>query len=126
MRKTKIICTLGPSTDSPEILEAMMKSGMDVARFNFSHGTHEDHKRRLEMLKGLRKKLNIPVAALLDTKGPEIRLKTFEKGEVYLETGQHFTLTAREVTAPGRFAASPIKTWPRMCAWAARLCWMTA
>ena len=98
MRKTKIICTLGPSTDSPEILEAMMKSGMDVARFNFSHGTHEDHKRRLEMLKDLRKKLNIPVAALLDTKGPEIRLKTFEKGEVYLETGQHFTLTAREVT----------------------------
>ena len=79
MRKTKIICTLGPSTDSPEILEAMMKSGMDVARFNFSHGTHEDHKRRLEMLKDLRKKLNIPVAALLDTKGPEIRLKTFEK-----------------------------------------------
>ncbi len=61
MRKTKIICTLGPSTDSPEILEAMMKSGMDVARFNFSHGTHEDHKRRLEMLKDLRKKLNIPV-----------------------------------------------------------------
>ena len=58
----------GPSTDSPEILEAMMKSGMDVARFNFSHGTHEDHKRRLEMLKDLRKKLNIPVAALLDTK----------------------------------------------------------
>ena len=67
MRKTKIICTLGPSTVSPEILEAMMKSGMDVARFNFSHGTHEDHKRRLEMLKDLRKKLNIPVAALLDT-----------------------------------------------------------
>ena len=60
MRKTKIICTLGPSTDSPEILEAMMKSGMDVARFNFSHGTHEDHKRRLEMLKGLRKKTEHP------------------------------------------------------------------
>lgn len=55
MRKTKIICTLGPSTDSPEVLETMMKSGMDVARFNFSHGTHEDHKRRLEMLKDLRK-----------------------------------------------------------------------
>lgn len=98
MRKTKIICTLGPSTDAPEILEAMMKNGMDVARFNFSHGTHADHKKRLEMLKTLRKKLNIPVAALLDTKGPEIRLKTFEKGEVFLEAGQHFTLTAREVT----------------------------
>ena len=78
MRKTKIICTLGPSTDSPEVLEAMMENGMDVARFNFSHGTHEEHKKRLEALKALRKKRNLPVAALLDTKGPEIRLKTFE------------------------------------------------
>ena len=80
MRKTKIICTLGPSTDSPEILQAMMENGMDVARFNFSHGSHDEHKRRLEELKALRKKLNLPVAALLDTKGPEIRLRTFEKG----------------------------------------------
>ena len=71
MRKTKIICTLGPSTDSPEILQAMMENGMDVARFNFSHGSHDEHKRRLEELKALRKKLNLPVAALLDTKGPE-------------------------------------------------------
>ena len=75
MRKTKIICTLGPSTDSPEILQAMMENGMDVARFNFSHGSHDEHKRRLEELKALRKKLNLPVAALLDTKGPEIRLR---------------------------------------------------
>ena len=80
MRKTKIICTLGPSTDSPEILQAMMENGMDVARFNFSHGSHDEHKRRLEELKALRKKLNLPVAALLDTKGPEIRLRTFEEG----------------------------------------------
>ena len=98
MRKTKIICTLGPATDSPEILEAMMVHGMDVARFNFSHGTHADHKKRLELLKTLREKKNIPVAALLDTKGPEIRLKTFAHGAVTLEAGQHFTLTAREVT----------------------------
>ncbi len=97
MRKTKIICTLGPSTDSPEVLEAMMENGMDVARFNFSHGTHEEHKKRLEELKALRKKRNLPVAALLDTKGPEIRLKTFEKGKVTLQAGQRFTLTAREV-----------------------------
>lgn len=70
---------------------------MDVARFNFSHGSHDEHKRRLEELKALRKKLNLPVAALLDTKGPEIRLRTFEEGKVTLEAGQHFTLTAREV-----------------------------
>ena len=98
MRKTKIICTLGPSTDDPKILEAMMDSGMDVARFNFSHGTHAEHKARLELLKKLRKEKNLPVAALLDTKGPEIRLKTFAEGKVTLETGQKFTLTAREVT----------------------------
>lgn len=97
MRKTKIICTLGPSTDDPKVLEAMMKSGMDVARFNFSHGTHADHKKRLEQLKETRKRMNLPVAALLDTKGPEIRLKTFENGKEVLETGQTFTLTVRDV-----------------------------
>jgi pyruvate kinase len=97
MRKTKIICTLGPSTDVPGVLEAMVLNGMDVARFNFSHGTHEEHKQRLDQLKALRKKCGIPVAALLDTKGPEIRLKTFEKGKEMLEAGQTFTLTARDV-----------------------------
>lgn len=97
MRKTKIICTLGPSTDDPVILERMMQNGMDVARFNFSHGTHEEHKRRLDELKRLRKKRNLPVAALLDTKGPEIRLKTFEKGKETLVSGQTFILTTREV-----------------------------
>ena len=88
MRKTKIICTLGPSTDDPKILEAMMDSGMDVARFNFSHGTHAEHKVRLELLKKLRKENNLPVAALLDTKGPEIRLKTFAEGKVTLEVAE--------------------------------------
>ena len=70
MRKTKIICTLGPSTDDPKILADMMDNGMDVARFNFSHGTHAEHKARLELLKKLRAEKDIPVAALLDTKGP--------------------------------------------------------
>ena len=97
MRKTKIICTLGPATDDPAVLEAMIQNGMNVARFNFSHGTHEEHKKRLDTLKALRKKLGVPVAALLDTKGPEIRLKTFVNGKEVLESGQTFTLTVRDV-----------------------------
>lgn len=96
MRKTKIICTLGPSTDSPEILQAMMENGMDVARFNFPWKPTE-HKRLLGGAQGPAEEIELPVAALLDTKGPEIRLRTFEEGKVTLEAGQHFTLTAREV-----------------------------
>ena len=92
MRKTKIICTLGPSTDDPQILREMIHAGMDVARFNFSHGSHEEHKARLAQLKKLRKELYRPVAALLDTKGPEIRLKEFAGGAAVLERGQLFTL----------------------------------
>ena len=73
MRKTKIICTMGPNSDNPEVMKALILGGMDVARFNFSHGTHEEQKARLDLLKKLREELDIPVAALLDTKGPEIR-----------------------------------------------------
>ena len=73
MRRTKIVCTLGPSTDKEEVLRNLMKNGMNVARMNFSHGTHEEQKARLDMIKKLREELNLPVAALLDTKGPEIR-----------------------------------------------------
>ena len=80
MRKTKIVCTLGPSTDQQGVLREMILSGMNVARFNFSHGTHEEHKARLDALKALREELNAPVAAMLDTKGPEIRLKNFTDG----------------------------------------------
>ena len=98
MRKTKIICTLGPSTDDPEILEQLVEEGMNVARFNFSHGTHEVQKMRLDMLKKIRTKKDIPVAALLDTKGPEIRLGDFENGGVMLEAGQMFTLTGEKIT----------------------------
>lgn len=97
MRKTKIICTLGPSTDNPEVLAEMIRSGMNVARFNFSHGTHEEHLKRLEMLREQRKALGIPVAALLDTKGPEIRLKNFINGSEVLKAGDVFTLTTRDV-----------------------------
>ncbi len=97
MRKTKIVCTLGPSTDNPEILEQLVEEGMDVARFNFSHGTHKIQKRRFEQLKAIREKRNAPVAALLDTKGPEIRLGDFENGGVELEAGQMFTLTGEQL-----------------------------
>lgn len=99
MRKTKIVCTLGPATDSEDILRGMMLAGMNVARFNFSHGNHEEHKKRLDMLKKLREELKLPVAALMDTKGPEIRLGSFEKGEVTLQTDSLFVLTPR--TVPG-------------------------
>lgn len=96
MRKTKIICTLGPATDDVAIMKKLIESGMDVARFNFSHGTHEEQLGRLEKLKELRAQLNIPVAALLDTKGPEIRLGNFENGTALLKTGEAFILTTEE------------------------------
>lgn len=98
MRKTKIVCTLGPATDQDGVLRAMIRAGMNVARFNFSHGSHEEHKVRLDALKSLRRELNLPVAAMLDTRGPEIRLKTFAGGSVQLKTNQEFTLTTRDVS----------------------------
>ncbi len=97
MRKTKIICTVGPATDREGVLRALVENGMNVARFNFSHGTHDEHKARLDALKAYRAELNQPVAALLDTKGPEIRLKDFVNGSEQLEAGQTFTLTTRDV-----------------------------
>lgn len=97
MRRTKIVCTLGPSTDKDDILETLVREGMDVARFNFSHGTHPEQKERLDKLKEIRERLNKPVAALLDTKGPEIRIRTFAEGRVELEEGQPFTLTPDEI-----------------------------
>ncbi len=112
MRKTKIICTLGPSTDAPEVLSEMMRAGMNVARFNFSHGTHEDHKLRFDQFVSLREELGLPIAALLDTKGPEIRLRKFEEGKVILEEGQAFTLTTREVTGSKDICAISYKDLP--------------
>lgn len=93
MRKTKIICTLGPAVDDEAMLKKLMKNGMNVARFNFSHGTHEEQKVRMDRVKKVREELNLPVAILLDTKGPEIRLKNFEEGKVTVEEGQTFTLS---------------------------------
>ena len=97
MRRTKIICTLGPSTDKGDILETLVREGMDVARFNFSHGTHPEQKERLDKLKEIRERQGKYVAALLDTRGPEIRIKTFAGGKIDLEEGQVFTLTPDDV-----------------------------
>lgn len=98
MRKTKIICTLGPATDNDEVLRELFLSGMDVARFNFSHGDHNEHLGRLTKVMKLREELGIPVAALLDTKGPEIRIGTFKDNKkIQLKEGQTFTLTSRAV-----------------------------
>lgn len=92
MRKTKIICTLGPATDVEGVLEDLIKAGMNVARCNFSHGTHEEHKARMDKVKEIRTKCDKPVALLLDTKGPEIRTGLFKDGVIYVHTGQTFTL----------------------------------
>ena len=85
MRKTKIVCTLGPATKDENVLRRLIEEGMDVARLNFSHGTHADHKERIEMIKKLRRELDKPVAILLDTKGPEIRTRDFQGGKVTVE-----------------------------------------
>lgn len=97
MRRTKIVCTLGPATDKGDILKNMMLAGMDVARFNFSHGDHEEQLGRFTRLKKIREELGLPIATLLDTKGPEIRLGNFKNGRVQLKAGQSFVLTARDV-----------------------------
>ncbi len=97
MRKTKIVCTLGPATDSKEIMRGLCRAGMNVARLNFSHGTHADHQMRIELVKEIREEMGLPIAIMLDTKGPEYRIKTFEGGKVVLCDGDRFTFTTDEV-----------------------------
>ena len=97
MRKTKIICTIGPACDNEEILTKMCLHGMNVARLNFSHGTHEDHKEKIELIKKVREKLGLPIAIMLDTKGPEYRIKTFENGKITLSDGDKFTFTTKDL-----------------------------
>ena len=97
MRKTKIICTIGPASESEEILSAMMKAGMNVARINFSHGTHEEHAKKIEKIVKVREALGLPVAIMLDTMGPEYRIKTFENGPILLREGAPFDLCVDDV-----------------------------
>ena len=97
MRKTKIICTIGPASSDEETLVRMCRSGMNVARLNFSHGTHEDHGEKIELIQRVREKLGLPIAIMLDTKGPEYRIKTFKDKKIYLEEGAEFTFTTDDV-----------------------------
>lgn len=110
MQKTKIICTLGPSTDDREVLREMMLSGMNVARFNFSHGDYASHKARMDLICSLREELHLPIATMLDTKGPEIRLKKFKGGKIQLNKGDQFTLTTDDIEGTEKSVPSPIKT----------------
>lgn len=97
MKKTKMICTIGPATEQEEKIEELIKAGMNVARLNFSHGNHEEHGRRIDRIKNARNRLGVPVAILLDTKGPEVRLGTFEGGRATLEKDQEFILTTKDL-----------------------------
>lgn len=113
MRKTKIICTIGPATDKEGILEKLMKSGMNVARFNFSHGDFSIHKKRFEEIKELRKKLNLPIATMLDTKGPEIRLGLFKDNKpVTIKDGDEYLLTTRDVVCDEKQSSVSFKGLP--------------
>lgn len=97
MRKTKIVGTIGPASESEEVIAGLCKAGMNVARMNFSHNTHADHQRRIDLVKKVRSDLNLPIAILLDTKGPEYRIKTFENGKITLNDGDTFTFTTKDV-----------------------------
>lgn len=102
MRKTKIVCTLGPASDTEEVIAAMADAGMNVARINFSHGTHEEHAKKIAMIKKIRDEKNIPLPILLDTKGPEFRIRTFRDGKVTLKEGDPFTFTTQEIEGDER------------------------
>ncbi|MBO5023835.1 MAG: pyruvate kinase [Clostridia bacterium] len=97
MRKTKIVCTIGPASENVEIIAGLCKAGMNVARLNFSHNTHADHKRRMDLIKKVREDLGVPVAIMLDTKGPEYRIKTFENGKIKLAEGDTFVFTTEDI-----------------------------
>ena len=101
MRKTKIVCTIGPASSSEEVFAEMCKAGLNVARLNFSHGTHEEHQQKFDMIHKVRKALGLPIAIMLDTKGPEYRICTFKNKKILLQDGDAFTFTTRQVEGDG-------------------------
>lgn len=113
MRRTKIVCTMGPATDDDKVLRDLMLAGMDVARLNFSHGSHEEAKSRMDRIKRIREELDIPVAILLDTKGPEIRLKSFKDGKAVLKAGEKFTLYTDDVEGDSTGVSITYKDLPK-------------
>ena len=117
MRKTKIVCTIGPASESEEMLRALCSAGMNVARLNFSHGTHDEHLRRIEMIRKVRSDMHLPIAIMLDTKGPEYRVGTFENGSVELKEGDLFTFTPEQIVGTNeRVSVSYPKLYEDMAA----------
>ena len=113
MRKTKIICTIGPASENEATLTAMCKAGMNVARLNFSHGTHEEHQKKIDLIKKVRKELNLPIPIMLDTKGPEFRIKTFKKGRINLKEGDTFALTTDDIVGDEKRVAVNYEDLPQ-------------
>ena len=113
MRKTKVICTIGPASENEEVLTKMMEAGMNVARLNFSHGSHEEHQKKIDLIKHVREKLNLPVPIMLDTKGPEYRIRTFAEGSVTLCDGDTFTFTTEEIEGDKTRVAVSYKNLPK-------------
>ncbi|MBE6557020.1 MAG: pyruvate kinase [Ruminococcaceae bacterium] len=112
MRKTKIVCTIGPSCDDEQTLKDMCLAGMNVARLNFSHGTHEEHRRRIDMIRRVREELDLPIAILLDTKGPEYRIGTFAEGKIFLKDGDEFIFTTEDIIGDGKRVSVSYKALP--------------
>ncbi|MBN1209422.1 MAG: pyruvate kinase [Myxococcaceae bacterium] len=113
MRKAKIICTLGPASDTPEVIEGLIRAGMNVARLNFSHGTHDDHRRRVNTIRRVSRRLGMPVAILQDVQGPKIRLGRFEGGQLTVKQGQTVTVTTRAVLGQGAIIPTPVRSLPK-------------
>lgn len=109
MRKTKIICTIGPASENEETLTQMCLAGMNVARLNFSHGTHPEHEQKIELIKRVREKLGLPIAIMLDTKGPEYRIKTFAAGKVTIRDGSTLPSPPMRWRATRQRSASAIR-----------------
>ena len=113
MKRTKIVCTIGPTSDSREVLGDLLTNGMNVARLNFSHGTYTEHKSKIDLLREVSKELEIPVAILLDTKGPEIRIKEFLTGEILLKEGQRFVITTRDIKGNDKEVSVTYTSFPK-------------
>ena len=114
MSKTKIVCSIGPACNDVEIIEKLALNGMNVARFNMSHGTHESHKEMIEKVKKVREKLNIPIGIMIDTKGPEIRIKNFENDKIFLNIGDEFTLTTKDIVGNQKMVSVTYKKLPKI------------
>lgn len=114
MSKTKIVCSIGPACNSEEILEKLALNGMNVARFNMSHGSHESHKEMIEKVKRVREKLNLPIGIMIDTKGPEIRIRDFENGKIFLNVGDEFILTTKEILGNQKMVSVTYKKLPNI------------